>query len=76
MKFVYNLIINSINGCLLTGIVLLTSFAAWSVTVTNIVGRMVQVPDKVNRILLGAGCLFHAIALLEGDNLLACIVGW
>ena len=76
MKFVYNLIIKNINGCLLADIALLTSFPAWSVTINNVVGRTVQVPDKVNRILLGEGRLFHVIALLEGDKPLARIVGW
>lgn len=54
----------------------MTSFAAWSVTATDVAGRTVQVPEKVNRILLGERHLFHAIALLEGNKPLARIVSW
>ncbi|QBY43941.1 ABC transporter substrate-binding protein [Arsenophonus nasoniae] len=76
VKFAYSLISKGVDSCLLAGITLMTSFAAWSVTVTDVAGRTVQVPDKVNRILLGEGRLFHAIALLEGNKPLARIVGW
>ncbi|MCG9940332.1 ABC transporter substrate-binding protein [Providencia rettgeri] len=52
------------------------SMSAWAVTVTDIAGRTVEVPDNVNRILLGEGRLFSAIALLEGDKPIERIVGW
>nr|WP_187649622.1 ABC transporter substrate-binding protein [Xenorhabdus indica] len=55
---------------------MMTSFASWAETVTDVAGRTVEVPEKVNRILLGEGRLFHAIALLEGDKPLARIAGW
>ncbi len=45
-------------------------------TVTDVVGREVQVPQKVERILLGEGRLFYALALLEGQQPLARIAGW
>lgn len=64
VKFAYSLISKGVHSYLLAGITLMTSFAAWSGTVTDVAGRTVQVPDKVNRILLGEGRLFHAIALL------------
>lgn len=76
MKFACSFITKGVNGCLLAGVTLMTSFAAWSVTVTDVAGRTVQIPEKVNRILLGEGRLFHAIALLEGNKPLARIVGW
>lgn len=59
---------------LLASSVLSTSVLA--ATVTDIAGRTVEVPDNVNRILLGEGRLFSAIALLEGDKPLDRIVGW
>ncbi|EFE55901.1 periplasmic binding protein [Providencia rettgeri DSM 1131] len=52
------------------------SMSAWAATVTDIAGRTVEVPDNVNRILLGEGRLFSAIALLEGDKPIDRIVGW
>lgn len=60
------------------GLALLASISmnAWAATVTDIAGRTVEVPDNVNRILLGEGRLFSAIALLEGDKPIDRIVGW
>lgn len=52
------------------------SLSAWSATVTDMAGRTVEVPDNVNRILLGEGRLFSAVALLEGDKPIDRIVGW
>ncbi|CAA2929739.1 hypothetical protein ARSQ2_00844 [Arsenophonus endosymbiont of Bemisia tabaci Q2] len=49
MKFACSFITKGVNGCLLAGVTLMTSFAAWSVTVTDVAGRTVQVPEKVNR---------------------------
>lgn len=76
VKFACSFITKGVNGCLLAGVTLMTSFAAWSVTVTDVAGRTVQIPEKVNRILLEEGRLFHAIALLEGNKPLARIIGW
>ncbi|MGV3344913.1 ABC transporter substrate-binding protein [Enterobacteriaceae bacterium LUAb1] len=45
-------------------------------TVTDIVGREVTIPQKVDRILLGEGRLFYALALLEGQKPLDRIAGW
>lgn len=60
------------------GLALLASASlnAWTATVTDIAGRTVEVPDNVNRILLGEGRLFSAVALLEGDKPIERIVGW
>ncbi|MFV0480986.1 MAG: ABC transporter substrate-binding protein [Campylobacteraceae bacterium] len=44
--------------------------------IVDIVGREVEVPKKVERILLGEGRYFHALALLEGDEPFKRIVGW
>ncbi|EOS92759.1 ABC transporter substrate-binding protein [Erwinia tracheiphila] len=54
----------------------LISVAAQAVTVTDIAGRTVTVPDDIQRILLGEGRLFYAISLLEGQKPLDRIVGW
>ncbi|OCQ52694.1 corrinoid ABC transporter substrate-binding protein [Photorhabdus australis subsp. thailandensis] len=76
MKFVSRSIAKSIGISLLAGSAVMASFASWAETVTDIVGRTVEAPENVNRILLGEGRLFHAVALLEGDKPLARIVGW
>ncbi|MCX8958382.1 ABC transporter substrate-binding protein [Erwinia psidii] len=61
----------------LAGLMLgLISFATPAVTVTDVAGRTVTVPDNVQRILLGEGRLFYAISLLEGQKPLDRIVGW
>lgn len=45
-------------------------------TVTDMAGRTINIPQKVERILLGEGRLIQAIAVLEGDQPFARIVGW
>ncbi|AYN95035.1 iron ABC transporter substrate-binding protein [Pseudomonas sp. LTJR-52] len=45
-------------------------------TITDIAGRQVEIPAKVDRILLGEGRMLYALALLEGDKPLDRIVGW
>ncbi|MGC6386386.1 ABC transporter substrate-binding protein [Ewingella sp. S1.OA.A_B6] len=54
----------------------LVSAAAQAVTVTDIAGRIVTVPDNVERIVLGEGRLFFALSLLEGQKPFDRIVGW
>ncbi|MCD0491365.1 ABC transporter substrate-binding protein [Chromobacterium violaceum] len=52
------------------------ALSAQAAAVTDIAGRKVEVPAKVNRILLGEGRLFYALALLEGKQPLARVAGW
>lgn len=54
----------------------LASQHAAAVVVKDIAGRSVNVPDKVERVLLGEGRLFYALSLLEGKKPLARIAGW
>src|SRR5471032_893801 len=54
----------------------LCSTQAVAVTVTDIAGRTVTVPDNVQRIVLGEGRLFYAVSLLEGQKPFDRIVGW
>ncbi|ETS30275.1 ABC-type Fe3+-hydroxamate transport system, periplasmic component [Photorhabdus khanii NC19] len=76
VKFVSRSIAKSISIGLLAGSAVMASFASWAETVTDVAGRTVEVPENINRILLGEGRLFHAVALLEGDKPLARIAGW
>ncbi|UNH26196.1 ABC transporter substrate-binding protein [Moellerella wisconsensis] len=69
-------ITKTISVALLAGAGLFASVTAWATTVVDAAGRTVEVPDNVNRILLGEGRLFSAVALLEGDKPLSRIVGW
>ena len=71
-KSIARSVVKGIGLTLLAG----ASFGSWAITVTDIAGRTVEVPDDVNRILLGEGRLFSAIALLEGDKPIERIVGW
>lgn len=69
-------ITKTISVALLAGAGLFASVTAWATTIVDAAGRTVEVPDNVNRILLGEGRLFSAVALLEGDKPLSRIVGW
>lgn len=60
-------------GLMLAALFSSSSFAA---VVTDIAGRQVTVPDKVERVLLGEGRLFYAYSLLEGKQPLARLAGW
>ncbi|WGS52371.1 ABC transporter substrate-binding protein [Paraburkholderia sp. D15] len=46
------------------------------VTVTDLAGRTIRIPAEPHRILLGESRLLMAVALLEGKEPLARIVGW
>lgn len=45
-------------------------------TVTDVAGRTVELPEKVERILLGEGRMLYPLAILEGEQPLKRIVGW
>lgn len=61
---------------LLAAATLMGSISSWAATVTDIAGRSVEIPAKVDRILLGEGRLFYAVSLLEGKKPFDRIVGW
>ncbi|KID06158.1 iron ABC transporter substrate-binding protein [Hafnia alvei] len=61
---------------LLAAATLMGSISSWAATVTDIAGRSVEIPAKVDRILLGEGRLFYAVSLLEGKKPFERIVGW
>ncbi|WP_321573335.1 ABC transporter substrate-binding protein [Hafnia alvei] len=61
---------------LLAAATLMGSISSWAATVTDIAGGSVEVPAKVDRILLGEGRLFYAVSLLEGKKPFDRIVGW
>ena len=49
---------------------------AWARDVTDALGRVVKVPDTVQRVVLGEGRLISAFALLDRDRPFQRIVGW
>ncbi|WP_246164601.1 ABC transporter substrate-binding protein [Halopseudomonas laoshanensis] len=55
--------------------VLCSALPLQAATLEDLAGRMVTVPDRVERIVLGEGRLLPALAILEGDQLLERIVG-
>jgi iron complex transport system substrate-binding protein len=65
-----------VKGAAMSLILGLGSTPALAVTVTDIAGRTVTVPDNVQRIVLGEGRLFYALSLLEGQKPFDRIVGW
>ena len=46
------------------------------ISVTDLAGRTVEVKHGVQRVILGQGRMLDSVAILEGDNPLAHIVGW
>ena len=52
------------------------SLSVEAVTVTDLAGRTVNVPDQVQRIVLGEGRLIYTLSMLEGKNLFARLAGW
>lgn len=50
--------------------------AALAGQVKDLAGRRVQVPEKVQRVLLGEGRLIYTLALLEGRQAFDRVVGW
>jgi len=65
-----------VGSALLLGGLLTFSASSWAEKVVDIVGREVELPKKVERILLGEGRLVHSVALLEGKKPFDRIVGW
>ncbi|WP_416424978.1 ABC transporter substrate-binding protein [Pseudomonas sp. App30] len=62
--------------CALPLLLALAGQAAQAHEVTDVLGRHVQVPDHVNRVVLGEGRLIGALALLDKDAPFARVVGW
>ena len=57
-------------------LMLLGVSTAWAKDVTDALGRLVKVPDHVQRVVLGEGRLISAFALLDRDQPFKRIVGW
>ncbi|AZS52214.1 iron ABC transporter substrate-binding protein [Entomomonas moraniae] len=52
---------------------------SWTVqaeTVTDITGKTVEIPEKVERIILGEGRMLYSLALLDKENPVKRVVGW
>ncbi|MCU1729460.1 ABC transporter substrate-binding protein [Pseudomonas sp. 7P_10.2_Bac1] len=48
----------------------------WAKDVTDVLGRVVDVPDNVQRVVLGEGRLISTFAILDRDQPFKRIVGW
>jgi len=59
----------------LVGGILVTSATASAETVTDLAGREVTLPEKVERIILGEGRMSTALAILDTDSPLDRVVG-
>ncbi|WP_440466324.1 ABC transporter substrate-binding protein [Pseudomonas sp. YH-1] len=49
---------------------------AQALTVTDVLGRKVEISGNAQRVVLGEGRLFFALALLDRDNPFQRVVGW
>lgn len=52
------------------------STATLAETVTDVTGRTVEIPKKVDRVLLGEGRMLYTMALLDKEDPTKYIVGW
>lgn len=50
--------------------------SALAVEVTDVLGRQVDIPETPQRIVLGEGRLFYALALLDKEDPFQRVVGW
>ena len=50
--------------------------SAWAKDVTDVLGRVVDVPEHVQRVVLGEGRLISTFAILDRDQPFKRIVGW
>lgn len=50
--------------------------SVWAKDVTDVLGRVVDVPDNVQRVVLGEGRLISTFAILDRDQPFKRIVGW
>ncbi|MGO2334948.1 ABC transporter substrate-binding protein [Providencia sp.] len=62
--------------CLFLAVMAFISFTSQAITVTDITGRQVEVPEHVKRILLGEGRMIYPLSILEKDAPFDRIVGW
>ena len=68
--------VNTARSLAVAGFFILSPLVSHAAEVTDVLGRKVQVPDHVERIVLGEGRLSYALALLDQDNPFKRIVGW
>lgn len=59
--------------CVMTAIF---SFASRAETVTDVTGKTVEIPKKVERIILGEGRMLYSLALLHKEDPTSRIAGW
>ena len=50
--------------------------SAWAKDVTDVLGRVVDVPEHVQRVVLGEGRLISTLAILDRDQPFKRVVGW
>lgn len=74
-------LLSRLRRCLVPALLLLASASAFApsasaVQVTDVLGRTVALEHAPQRIVLGEGRLFFALALLDRDNPFQRVVGW
>lgn len=60
----------------LAAVLAFAPFGALAKTVTDLAGRTVEVPDNVERVILGEGRLMYVLATLDREDPFARVVGW
>jgi iron complex transport system substrate-binding protein len=68
--------VNAVRALAFAGLCFFSPLVAQAAEITDILGRKVEVPNHVERIVLGEGRLSYALALLDRDNPFKRIVGW
>lgn len=62
--------------CAASALALMFSWTVQAETVTDITGKTVEIPEKVERIILGEGRMLYSLALLDKENPVKRVVGW
>lgn len=73
---VTNPVLRALRSVAFAAICMATPAISHAGEVTDILGRKVNVPDHVERIVLGESRLSHVLGLLDRDNPFAHVVGW
>lgn len=68
--------VNAVRSLALAGVCILSPLVSQAAEITDVLGRKVQIPEHVERVVLGEGRLSYALALLDRDNPFKRIVGW
>lgn len=63
-------------ACVASVLTLMFSWMVQAETVTDVTGQTVEIPKKIERIILGEGRMLYSLALLDKEDPIKRIAGW